>query len=61
MGYQLISEIALLVTVLAGVVTLGFDIINMKNIMNLLELSKKEILKYIFIPWVMTSSRYSNA
>lgn len=42
MGYQLISGIALLVTVLAGVVTLWFYIINMKNIMNLLELSKKK-------------------
>lgn len=60
-GYQSVAGIALLVTVLVGVITLGFDIINIKNIMNLLDLSKRETFRYIFIPWVMTSSRYSNA
>ncbi|EGZ30941.1 Uncharacterised protein [Malacoplasma iowae] len=49
MGYQLLSGIALLVTVLACVVTLWFYIINMKNIMDLLELSKKRNFKiYIY-------------
>ena len=49
-GYQSVAGIALLVTVLVGVITLGFDIINIKNIMNLLDLSKRETFRYIFIP-----------